>query len=147
MTLTSNCTSFLIDSLSFTPANLSLSLSVSYQKGTPVVFSIPNTATDFTILPTQLGMTSFKDGVYSFTLSITHADSSVSTETLCHYSDCTDTCKLTFKATDKDSMNKALALIALKLSANCDSCRCDDLADLYTYTQEPACNDCTCGCK
>lgn len=151
MIITASCTSITLDSTLLSTSNISVLLKISYQCGTPVEKVIATTATDMPVTLADLDMVDkFSDGVYSFTLEVTNSASTLITETLCYYMECTDGCKFDLvDTTDIKSIEKSLAYLALKLSSSCDSCRCAELCGLYNrLTNTPnTCNACSCQCN
>jgi hypothetical protein len=139
------CTFMFITSTFFAANNTSNTLVVVYNGTTTTLTLATNITNGYTLTPAALGMTTtFKDGVYSLTLTTISVASVKTTESLCRASLCGIKCDMidNYVAADFD---KAMAYEALKLANGCLKCDCTILNTLYTILTNTPVDDCNCG--
>lgn len=149
-TINSQCSSFTVDSTNLVSTNQSVQLIVTHNDcTTKTTLSISPAYTEITILPTDLGLTAFADGVYGFELCIVTQTAVVIKETACVFVDCSTTCAMLPIYSDLTcDANKlaALSYYALRVSNNCTNCACSDLCALFSNITN-ASSDTSCGCN
>jgi hypothetical protein len=150
------CDNIILESTYLDPANISVSLAVTFNCDTEYAITVPPEDADITVDPTALGLDqdALTDGVYYLKLTVVQDDSTVVEESVCVLVNCSMTCQMldvftAMSTGDTENTIAALSYYALVTAAGCTSCACSDLCTLYEATQLIECdsNVTTCGCS
>lgn len=138
-------------------SNESVSLTITYNCTTEYTLLFESTVIPIVIVPADLSLEVFVDGVYNFKLTVINVSNEVITESSCIFINCSSTCLMidTYKLVGSsdlvianEALIKVLSFEALLLSNNCTSCSCASMCDLYNATGlNPNMNGTDCGCQ
>lgn len=143
-TVANDCSSIAVTSTYLHNTNISSTLKVSANGATSISIEIAP-ATSHTLIPSDLSVTAFSEGVYTIELDTVQSDHSTSTEVVCALVICSLGCDIVPLYSDVANIDKILAYEALKGSLNCTNCDCSKLQVLYNLlTDTPNANDCGC---
>jgi hypothetical protein len=144
----STCTSVTITSSNFNASNLSNSLAVSINGGTAVTINLPASTTSYTFNAASLSVDTLPVGVYEFTLSSVNSLSVSLTDKKCLPLVCSLVCdeNILDYYKDKETFSKALAMEALKITTDCDTCTCSLMQNFYNHIIDDT-STTNCGCE
>lgn len=150
LTLNGDCSQITLQSSSLNGSNISNTLTVSINEGTPINITIGSAITTFNFTASSIAETELKSGTYEFLLTSTLADTTVETDLgctvlLCEYECDTDTLAL-YK--DSNNIDKILALEGLKNFNGCTTCGCTLANTLFAaFTNTTTTDASSCGCN
>jgi hypothetical protein len=149
VTVNADCSEITLTSDIFNPANISNTLQVSVNGAVGVEVTIPADALTYTLVPQDLDVEEFAQGVYELKLSSVAFDSTSYTETTCTALLCDLLCDATTLSwyADKESFDKALALEGLKAASGCSECNCSITQTLYNHITNGDTSSCGCCCS
>lgn len=143
LSVNDTCDEVTITSSILLASNNSVKLTITYNCTTDYILLYESTDIPIVVLPADLSLETFNDGVYNFKLTVLNVSNEEITESSCIFMNCHSTCFMleTYRLLgDSDleianaALIKVLSFEGLLLAASCSSCSCASMCDLYNST-------------